>query len=82
MPRPHPKVSNQKIRAAFEALGTHVTQHDVALRAELSDVSISGYLSGSRRPTAKNLPALAKALGVTEADLLQDDSKHHRAEKK
>jgi transcriptional regulator with XRE-family HTH domain len=51
-----------------------VTQQEIADKAGVSQPMVYYYKSGKAAPSAKTLPRLAEALGVTESDLLQDDA--------
>jgi transcriptional regulator with XRE-family HTH domain len=54
-----------RLRAA-----AHLTQEQVAERANLSQQYVSGLERGQRNPTIETVYALAQALGVGHLDLL------------
>lgn len=67
---PANQASTDKIRTAY--LRSMLSQADIARRMEVSDVTVYRYVTGLRKPSAKNLPRLAAALNVPVADLLSD----------
>jgi transcriptional regulator with XRE-family HTH domain len=60
----------RKISAAIRASGK--TQREIARAAGVSEVSISHYATGYRKPSPGNLVRLARALSVSVRDLLDD----------
>lgn len=66
------------IKKAREAAG--VTQQFVALSLGVKGSSVSNWESGKTRPSTKNLAALAKLLGVSADQLLDEDDFHPRSQ--
>ncbi|MFH1327316.1 MAG: helix-turn-helix transcriptional regulator [Candidatus Bathyarchaeota archaeon] len=62
----------EKLKQLREALG--LSQAVLAERAALTAAAICQFENGSRSPSLKTLQQLAKALGVSIADLLENES--------
>jgi transcriptional regulator with XRE-family HTH domain len=61
---------SRKIAAAIRA--SSKTQREIARAAGVSEVSVSNYANGYRKPSPGNLVRLARALSVSVRDLLDD----------
>jgi transcriptional regulator with XRE-family HTH domain len=62
-----------RVRAERERLG--ISQEELASRADLHRTYVGGVERGERNISLLNLLRIARALGVSPADLLEDDSK-------
>lgn len=60
----------QRVREKRTALG--LSQEDFAAKCNLDRTYISGIERGKRNVGLRNIEAIAKALGISIADLMQD----------
>ncbi len=51
-----------------------LSQKELAARANVTEAAISRYINGDREPRAVTLLAIAKALGVSTADLTGEEA--------
>jgi len=59
----------RNIRRRLTDIG--MSQHDLAKKVGLTEVTISRYVTGQRQPTAYALYRMARVLGVTMEQLMQ-----------
>lgn len=62
---------NERIRMLLEE--QHLSQKDLAIKAGITEASMSKYLSGERTPRIDVVVNLANALGVTADELIGNE---------
>lgn len=67
-----PSSIGQAIQRELQRQG--LSQKELAARANVTEAAISRYINAEREPRAVTLLAIAKALGVSTADLTGEDA--------
>lgn len=66
------------MRLRFFREKNNLTQKELSLKIGVEQNTVSQWESGERLPRADKLPQLAKILGCTVDDLLNDESTQHK----